>query len=32
MERQGGEELSVTREQLIEYIRFVVEEQWPGLS
>lgn len=31
MERQGGEELSVTRERLIQYIRFVVEEQWPAL-
>jgi hypothetical protein len=31
MERQGGEELSVTKKQLIEYIRFVVEEQWPAL-
>ena len=31
MERQGGEELSVTKELLIEYISFVVEKQWPAL-
>jgi hypothetical protein len=31
MERQGGEELSDTKKQIIEYIRFVVEDQWPAL-
>ena len=31
MERQEGEKLSVAKKQLIEYIRFVVEEQWPAL-
>ncbi|MBW2245663.1 MAG: hypothetical protein JRF62_00395 [Deltaproteobacteria bacterium] len=31
LERQGDEELSDTKKQLIEYIRFVVEEQWPAL-
>ena len=31
IERQGGEELSDTKKQIIEYIRFVVEDQWPAL-
>ena len=31
LERQGGEELSDTKKQIIEYIRFIVEEQWPAL-
>lgn len=31
MERQGGEELSDTKKQIMEYIRFVVEDQWPAL-
>ncbi|MEA1946950.1 MAG: hypothetical protein U9N83_06560 [Thermodesulfobacteriota bacterium] len=31
IERQGGEELSDTKKQIMEYIRFVVEDQWPAL-
>ena len=31
IERQGGGELSDTKKQIIEYIRFVVEDQWPAL-
>jgi hypothetical protein len=31
IERQGYEELSDTKKQLEEYIRFVVEDQWPAL-
>jgi len=31
IERQGGEEGEAVRKKLIEYIRFIVEEQWPAL-
>lgn len=31
LERRGDAEFSRTREQLVEYIRFVVDEQWPAL-
>jgi hypothetical protein len=31
MGRQGGEELQVARQQLIDYIHHVVDEQWPAL-
>lgn len=31
MGRQGGEELNAAREHLVDYIRFVVNVQWPAL-
>jgi hypothetical protein len=31
IDRHGGEELVDTKKRIIEYIRFVVEEQWPAL-
>jgi hypothetical protein len=31
IERQGGEESQTIRNSLIEYIRFIVDEQWPAL-
>jgi hypothetical protein len=31
LERQGGEELKGAREQLKEYVHFIVDEQWPAL-
>jgi hypothetical protein len=31
IERHGGEELGDTKKRIIEYIRFVVEDQWPAL-
>jgi hypothetical protein len=31
IEKEGGEETEVVRQNLIDYIRFIVDEQWPAL-
>ena len=31
IEKEGGEETEVIRQDLIDYIRFIVDEQWPAL-
>ena len=31
IEKEGGEETAVIRRDLIDYIRFIVDEQWPAL-